>query len=49
MEIDQNKSMSVRDLDPQEEGRVRLEPNGELQKVHMGLLLKSSHSLDVDY
>ena len=36
MEIDQSKSMSMRDLNPQEEVRARLEPNDELEMVHIG-------------
>ena len=31
----QNKSMSMRDLDPREERRARLEPNDELQKIQI--------------
>ena len=34
METDQNK-MNMRDLDPREEGRVRPEPNDELQKIQI--------------
>ena len=38
VEIDQNKNMSVRDLDSRKEGRVRLEPNDELQKIQIGVI-----------
>ena len=36
VEIDQSKNMSMRDLDPKEEGRMRPEPNDELQKIQIG-------------
>ena len=36
VEIDQNKNMSMRDLDPREEGRVRPEPNDKAQKIQIG-------------
>ena len=40
VEIDQPKKMNIRDLDPREEGRARLEPNDELQKVQIGAIPK---------
>ena len=40
VEIDQNKNMSMRDLDPREEGRVRPEPNDKAQKIQIGAAAK---------
>ena len=33
IEIDQSRNMSIRGLDPKEEGRARLEPNDKLPKI----------------
>ena len=38
VEIDQNKSMSMRDLDPREDERARPKHNDELQKIHIGVI-----------
>ena len=35
VEIDQGRRMNMRDLDFREEGRARLEPNDELQKIQI--------------
>ena len=35
VEIDQPKKMNTKDMDPREKGRVRHEPNDELQKIQI--------------
>ena len=40
VEIDQGRKMSTRDFDLREEGRARLEPNDELQKIQIGVEAK---------
>ena len=37
VEIDQGRKMDMRDVDPKEEGRARLEPNDDLQKIQIGI------------
>ena len=40
VEIDQNRNMNMKDLDPREEGRARPEPNDELQKIQIEVVAK---------
>ena len=40
VEIDQNKSTSIKNLDPREEGRTRPKLNDELQKIQIGVVAK---------
>ena len=40
VEIDQSKKMSMGDLDLREEGRARPEPNEELQKIHIRVVVE---------
>ena len=40
VEINQNKKMNIRDLDPRKERRARLEPNDELEKIQIGAVSK---------
>ena len=47
VEIDQDKGIGMRDLEPWEEGRARLKPNDGFEKVQLELLLRSSLSLGV--
>ena len=37
VEIDQGRKMDMRDVDPKEEGKARLEPNDDLQKIQIGI------------
>ena len=40
VEIDQSKGISMRDLDPCEEGRARLEQSDEMEKVQIGPIVE---------